>query len=506
MPGQGAVTTTGDSATGASGVRDGRDRIERYDPASHRAALAGALGRARPAPDRPVRRLEAPLLPADDVRLPVGLAAHRALVREDADRRDRPLPADARRQRLPADRASMRFGLPAENAAIKNRMQPARVDDGEHRHDAAPAADDGRRAGTGTPRSSPATPSTTAGTSGCSCSSSRPGLAYRAVSAVDWCPNDGTLAREQVEGADRHCWRCGAKVEKRELPQWYLRITDYADELLDFGGHRLARPDPDHADELDRPVDGRRDRVRDRAVAASRGRRGAARVHDPARHAVRGDVHGAGAGAPAGRDADGAGAAGRGRGVRRWQPRRRPRSTGCRPTARRPASPIGADAINPVNGERIPIFVADYVLGGYGTGAIMAVPAHDERDFEFAKQFGLPIVKVVMPKGADPDEVLESAFVEHTVDEVMVNSGRFTGRPAADRLARDRRLAGGAGQGPDRRHLPAARLAGQPPALLGHADPGHPLRAVRHGPGPRGPAAGAAAGRRSTTTAAARTR
>ena len=92
---------------------------------------------------------------------------------------------------------------------------------------------------------------------------------------------------------------------------------------------------------------------------------------------------------------------------------------------------IGADAINPVNGERIPIFVADYVLGGYGTGAIMAVPAHDERDFEFAKQFGLPIVKVVMPKGADPDEVLESAFVEHTVDEVMVNSGRFTGRPAA---------------------------------------------------------------------------
>ena len=65
---------------------------------------------------------------------------------------------------------------------------------------------------------------------------------------------------------------------------------------------------------------------------------------------------------------------------------------------------IGADAINPVNGERIPIFVADYVLGGYGTGAIMAVPAHDERDFEFARRFGLPIVKVVMPKGADPDD------------------------------------------------------------------------------------------------------
>ena len=92
------------------------------------------------------------------------------------------------------------------------------------------------------------------------------GLAYRAKSPVDWCPNDGTLAREQVEGADRHCWRCGAKVEKRDLDQWYLRVTKYADELLDFGGHRLPRADPDHADELDRPVRGRRDRLRHRAV------------------------------------------------------------------------------------------------------------------------------------------------------------------------------------------------------------------------------------------------
>ncbi|HTG41602.1 MAG TPA: class I tRNA ligase family protein, partial [Methylomirabilota bacterium] len=68
------------------------------------------------------------------------------------------------------------------------------------------------------------------------------GLAYRATSAVDWCPNDGTLAREQVEGADRHCWRCGAKVEKRDLAQWYLKVTNYADELLDFSG--LDWPEP----------------------------------------------------------------------------------------------------------------------------------------------------------------------------------------------------------------------------------------------------------------------
>ena len=68
------------------------------------------------------------------------------------------------------------------------------------------------------------------------------GLAYRAMSAVDWCPNDGTLAREQVEGADRHCWRCGAPVEKRDLAQWFLRTTTYADELLDFTG--IDWPEP----------------------------------------------------------------------------------------------------------------------------------------------------------------------------------------------------------------------------------------------------------------------
>ena len=168
--------------------------------------------------------------------------------------------------------------------------------------------------------------------------------------------------------------------------------------------------------------------------------------------------------------------------------------------------PIGADAINPVNGERIPIFVADYVLGGYGTGAIMAVPAHDERDFAFAKQFGLPIVKVVMPKGADPDAELEAAFVEHTVDEVMVNSGRFTGRPAAEAWHEIVGWLAENGQGHDGGDLPPARLAGQPPALLGHADPDHPLRAVRDRAGARGPAAGAAAGHGRLPAAAARTR
>ena len=249
------------------------------------------------------------------------------------------------------------------------------------------------------------------------------GLAYRAESPVDWCPNDGTLAREQVEGADRRCWRCGAKVEKRELAQWYLRTTNYADELLDFSG--IDWPDPIRI--MQTNWIGRstaREIVFETAPSPHHAGGEELRVFTTRPgHAVRRDVHGPGAGAPAGRRADRARTA-------------RPRS---RRTSRRPRTkteidrlstdrektgvPIGADAINPVNGERIPIFVADYVLGTYGTGAIMAVPAHDERDFEFAKKFGLPIVRVIMPRDGDPDEALPRRS----------STRRSTRRPADDR-------------------------------------------------------------------------
>ncbi|MEX2183447.1 MAG: leucine--tRNA ligase, partial [Chloroflexota bacterium] len=88
---------------------------------------------------------------------------------------------------------------------------------------------------------------------------------------------------------------------------------------------------------------------------------------------------------------------------------------------------IGADAVNSVNGERIPIFIADYVLSGYGTGAIMAVPAHDERDYAFAVQFGLHIRRVVAPPGTEADTPMDGAYVAHAADERLVNSGEFDG-------------------------------------------------------------------------------
>ena len=125
------------------------------------------------------------------------------------------------------------------------------------------------------------------------------GLAYKAMAPVDWCPKDQVvLAREQVLGADRRCWRCDTPVIKRDLEQWFFRITKYADELLDFARSGLARADPAHADQLDRPIRGSRDRLRSGALGGVFGSRYRWRgahpgLHHPPGHDLRGDLHGA---------------------------------------------------------------------------------------------------------------------------------------------------------------------------------------------------------------------
>ncbi len=257
------------------------------------------------------------------------------------------------------------------------------------------------------------------------------GLAYRSVSPVDWCPNDGTLAREQVEGVDRRCWRCGAQVEKRELAQWYLRITDYADELLDFTG--LDWPEPIRIMQTN---------WIGRSSGAEVDFESAEMPHHAGGEPIRvfttrpDTLFGATfmVLAPEHPLVATLTAPDRQTEVAAYVAAAAIKTEIDRLSTDREKTgvPIGADAINPVNGERIPIFIADYVLGGYGTGAIMAVPAHDDRDFAFAKAFDLPIIKVVMPRDGNPDEVLSEAFTAHTFDEVMVNSGDFTGRPAAE--------------------------------------------------------------------------
>ncbi|HEX6869065.1 MAG TPA: leucine--tRNA ligase, partial [Candidatus Limnocylindrales bacterium] len=252
------------------------------------------------------------------------------------------------------------------------------------------------------------------------------GLAYRALSAVDWCPNDGTLAREQVEGVDRHCWRCGALVEKRDLDQWFLRTTAYADELLDFSG--IDWPEPirlqqtnwigrSEGAEIDFEVapndhdpDGARIRVFTTRpdtlfgatfmVLAPEHVLVAKLTHPDRRAEVDAYVE---------------------------QARRRTEIDRLSTDREKTGLAIGADAINPINGERIPIFIADYVLAGYGTGAIMGVPAHDERDFEFARRFELEIRRVVAAPGVSADEPMTDAFIAHAADERLVNSGQFDG-------------------------------------------------------------------------------
>ncbi|HTI28844.1 MAG TPA: leucine--tRNA ligase [Methylomirabilota bacterium] len=255
------------------------------------------------------------------------------------------------------------------------------------------------------------------------------GLAYKQMAAVDWCPKDQVvLAREQVEGADRHCWRCGTPVVKRDLEQWFFRVTRYADELLDFS--KIDWPDPlrlmqtnwigrSEGSEIDfaaeaagvdpiRVFTTRPDTIFGATfmVLAPEHRAVATLTTDERRAEVEAYV------AAARRETE----------IERMSAEREKNGVF-----------IGAHAINPMTDERIPIWIADYVLPGYGTGAIMGVPAHDQRDYAFAVRYDLPIRYVVLPPGGEAPT--GEAFVAHSADEVLVDSGEFTGMAAADAIA-----------------------------------------------------------------------
>jgi leucyl-tRNA synthetase len=219
----------------------------------------------------------------------------------------------------------------------------------------------------------------------------RAGLAYRKQAAVKWCPNDQTvLANEQVD-AEGHCERCGALVEVRQLEQWFLRITDYAERLL---GDLDAIDWPEHVKTMQRNWIGRSEGAEvtfrceelqiDYPVFTTRPDTlfGATFFVMAPEHP---DVMRLAAGT------------GREREVREYVNHALTEGNEERGNAEKPKTgvPLGRTVTNPVNGEQIPIYVADYVLMEYGTGAIMAVPAHDERDHAFARAFGLPVRRVI---------------------------------------------------------------------------------------------------------------
>ncbi len=247
------------------------------------------------------------------------------------------------------------------------------------------------------------------------------GLAYRAEAPVQWCPLDATvLANEQV--VDGRCERCGTEVVQRKLEQWFFKTTEYAERLLaDF---ELLESWPEHVITMQRNWIGRSEGAEvvfrceelgiDFPVFTTRPDTlfGAtffvlAPEHPELERLV--------AGTPA-EEA-----------VREYVDRAARESAEERGAEDREKTGValGCSVVNPVNGEEIPMFVADYVLMEYGTGAIMAVPAHDERDYAFAKAFELPIRRVI--EGADPDVASDDEGLPYPGDGPMTGSGRFDG-------------------------------------------------------------------------------
>ncbi len=313
------------------------------------------------------------------------------------------------------------FGLPAENAAIQRNIHPKtwtydNIDNMRKQLRSMGAMFDWRREAVS------ADPEYYRWSQWFFVKLMKNDLAYRKMSPVDWCPNcNTTLAREQVWGEDRHCERCHTPVIKKDLNQWFFRITKYAEELLNF-------------DEIDWP-----ERVRllqtnwigksEGAAVTFKTEQGDAlevfttrpdtlwgatfmvlapehplveKLTPPANKAqVDAYVQ---------------------ESIRQTEIQREATDkdkTGVF---------TGGYAINPVNDERIPVWVADYVLMTYGTGAIMGVPAHDQRDFDFARKFGLEVRVVIQPSGM---ERLDGASLAAAVpaEGTMVNSGPLDGTP-----------------------------------------------------------------------------
>jgi leucyl-tRNA synthetase len=244
------------------------------------------------------------------------------------------------------------------------------------------------------------------------------GLAYKTMSPVDFCPTcNTTLAREQVWGEDRHCERCGTPVIKKDLNQWFFRITNYAEQLLDFS--RLNWPERVQAMQKNwigrsegaevvfkteigghdiKVFTTRPDTLWGATFMVLAPEHPLVEVLTTLEHKVAVDSYVS-------------------------QATRQTEIDRLATDKEKTGVFIGAYAINPVNQERIPIWIADYVLMTYGTGAIMAVPCGDERDFAFAQKYDLPIPVVVAPKDWDGQPFKEAYVGPGT----MVNSGPFNG-------------------------------------------------------------------------------
>ncbi len=259
------------------------------------------------------------------------------------------------------------------------------------------------------------------------------GLAYKKGGLLNWCETCQTvLANEQVDG-DGGCWRCGKTVTQKELTQWYLRITDYAQELLDAldtlgdwpnavttqqhgwigrstGASISFELDGDPVDGIDGPIEvftTRPDTLYGCTFMSL------APEHPWTRKLAVGTEQEQAVSTFADRMA------------------RVEKADRMDDKTEKEGVFVGRYAINPVNGRKVPIYTANFVLADYGTGAVMAVPAHDQRDFEFARKYGIDKIVVIDPEG---DETLDAATMTAAYEGAgtMVNSGRHDGTPSED--------------------------------------------------------------------------
>ena len=308
------------------------------------------------------------------------------------------------------------FGLPAENAAIKNNVPPAKWT----RENIDYMRDQLKRLGLGYDWDRELA----------TCDADyykweqwlftklyEKGLVYKKTAGVNWCPNDLTvLANEQV--IDGKCWRCDTSVEKKDIPQWFMKITDYADELLD----ELDKLEgwPEQVRTMQRNWIGRSQGVeisfglvgRDEKLEVFTTRpdtlMGVSYVAVAAEHALATE------------------AAKKYTNVAAFIKDCAMTDTAeaSMETMEKKGIDTGLKAIHPISGDHVPVFIANFVLMGYGSGAVMAVPAHDQRDWEFATKYGLSINQVIAPINNEACDLTKEAF---TAKGRLINSGEFDG-------------------------------------------------------------------------------
>jgi leucyl-tRNA synthetase len=320
------------------------------------------------------------------------------------------------------------FGLPAENAAIKNNTAPAKwtyanIDEMREQLQKLGIAYDWSR------ELATCTPEFYRWEQWFFTQLVKKGLAYKKMAMVNWDPVEGTvLANEQVDS--NGCgWRSGAKVERRQIPQWFLKITQYADELLEETDKLEGWPEAVRTQQKN--WIGRSEGVEfdfaivDQANGSTTidGMPDSIRVYSTRPDTVAGVTYMAVAAehplaaAVAVDNAD----------VSDFisQCTATGTSEAAMESMEKRGVPLGIEAINPVSGERIPVFVANFVLITYGTGAVMAVPGHDQRDWDFAKKYGLTIKQVVQSTSS-PTDVSEGPFTDKQ-NTVTINSSEFDG-------------------------------------------------------------------------------